>query len=107
MTRVGYRSPARVFVSPSIYVGMRYLFIWTRRISPLARWLPCGSEVPWLVLLKPITWRWISAKALPIEVCTVETHVGHILEKLDVASAREAIAWVWEHEMLDDEGAST
>lgn len=47
------------------------------------------------------------AEVLSIAVRTVETHVGRILAKLDVASAREAIAWVWEHEMVDDEGAST
>lgn len=47
------------------------------------------------------------AEALSITVRTVETHVGNILAKLDVASAREAIAWVWEHEMLDDQDAST
>ena len=47
------------------------------------------------------------AEALSIGVRTVDTHIEHILEKLDVASSREAIAWVWKHELLDGEEVST
>ncbi|MEJ2737943.1 MAG: helix-turn-helix transcriptional regulator [Anaerolineae bacterium] len=35
------------------------------------------------------------AAALTIETCTVETHVGNILAKLNMASRAEAVAWMW------------
>ena len=47
------------------------------------------------------------AESLAITVRTVETHVGHLLKKLDVAAAREAKAWVWKHEIFDDLELST
>jgi len=37
------------------------------------------------------------AEAVTIETCTVETHVGNILAKLNVASRAEAVAWMWKH----------
>ena len=37
------------------------------------------------------------AEALTIETCTVETHIGNILAKLNVASRAEAVAWMWKH----------
>jgi DNA-binding NarL/FixJ family response regulator len=39
-----------------------------------------------------------SAEALTISEHTVETHVGNILRKLDVASRTEAAVWLWEHD---------
>jgi len=42
------------------------------------------------------------AEALTIETCTVETHVGNILAKLNVASRAEAVAWVWQHGVVEE-----
>jgi DNA-binding NarL/FixJ family response regulator len=38
------------------------------------------------------------AEALTISEHTVETYVGNILRKLDVASRTEAAVWIWEHD---------
>lgn len=40
-------------------------------------------------------------EALTISEHTVETHVGHLLGKLAVASRTEAIAWVWRHGLMN------
>ena len=42
------------------------------------------------------------AEALTISEHTVETHVGNILRKLDVASRTEAAVWLWEHDLAED-----
>lgn len=40
-------------------------------------------------------------EALTISEHTVETHVGHLLSKLAVASRTEAIVWVWRHGLMN------
>jgi DNA-binding NarL/FixJ family response regulator len=42
------------------------------------------------------------AEALTIETCTVETHIGNILAKLNVASRAAAVAWVWQHGVVEE-----
>ncbi|WP_448338405.1 response regulator [Chloroflexus aurantiacus] len=42
------------------------------------------------------------AKALTIKECTVETHIGNVLNKLGVASRAEAIAWAWQHQVVEE-----
>jgi len=42
------------------------------------------------------------AKTLTIEASTVETHIGNILTKLDVASRAEVVAWAWRHGMVEE-----
>ncbi|HQE92136.1 MAG TPA: response regulator transcription factor [Anaerolineae bacterium] len=47
------------------------------------------------------------AVALRISPRTVETHIQRILAKLEIPSTREAIVWVWEHGLSEDEDPST
>lgn len=42
------------------------------------------------------------ARALTIEKCTVETHIGNILGKLDTTSRAEAISWAWQHGLVEE-----
>ena len=42
------------------------------------------------------------AEVLAIRECTVETHIGNILNKLGVASRAEAIVWAWQHGLVSD-----
>jgi NarL family two-component system response regulator LiaR len=42
------------------------------------------------------------AQALIIEKHTVETHIGNILGKLGVASRAEAVAWAWQHRLVEE-----
>lgn len=42
------------------------------------------------------------AKAFIIGEHTVETHIGNILGKLDVASRAEAVAWAWQHGLVEE-----
>jgi two-component system vancomycin resistance associated response regulator VraR len=47
------------------------------------------------------------AEALTLSKCTVRTHIGNILGKLGFASRAEAIAWAWQHgiiEVMDSSG---
>lgn len=41
------------------------------------------------------------AELLTVEECTVETHVGNLLRKLQVHSRVEAAAWVWKHRLVE------
>ena len=43
------------------------------------------------------------AEALTISEHTVETHVGNLLRKLDLASRTEAAVWLWEHGLVAEE----
>ncbi|RMF29608.1 MAG: LuxR family transcriptional regulator, partial [Chloroflexi bacterium] len=42
------------------------------------------------------------ATILGLSEHTVETHVGHLLSKLDISSRAEAIAWAWQHGLVED-----
>lgn len=42
------------------------------------------------------------AETLTIEVSTVETHLGNILGKLGTVSRAEAIAWAWQHGIVEN-----
>ena len=42
------------------------------------------------------------AEALTIETCTVETHIGNILAKLNVDSRAKAVAWAWQHGAVEE-----
>lgn len=46
------------------------------------------------------------AHELGIEERTVETHVGNLLGKLNVASRAEAIAWAWQHGVIEELNSS-
>jgi len=46
------------------------------------------------------------AEALTITECTVETHVGNMLRKLGVASRAEAVAWAWQHGIVEEMDSS-
>lgn len=43
------------------------------------------------------------AETLHITVRTVETHVTHLLSKLDATTTREAVAWVRKHGLVNDD----
>jgi DNA-binding NarL/FixJ family response regulator len=45
------------------------------------------------------------AEALTITKHTVETQVGNLLNKLSVASRGEAIAWAWQHGVVEEMGS--
>lgn len=47
------------------------------------------------------------AEALHVALRTVETHIQHILSRLEIASTREASAWVWKHGFVEGEDPST
>ncbi|NLF13971.1 MAG: response regulator transcription factor [Anaerolineaceae bacterium] len=42
------------------------------------------------------------AEALTIETCTVETHIGNILAKLNADSRAKAVAWAWQHGAVEE-----
>ena len=46
------------------------------------------------------------AEALTISEHTVETHVGNLLRKLDLASRTEAAVWLWEHGLVEEKSGA-